>query len=239
MRQPHPIFLLWPGLSGLIRYGRAGFLVIALGFAVTTDMTLFCAGFWTEWLTRAAKLYLCGALAVVWAILTAAAARLSFYFDRQLAYDLAGDRFLRLLDDYLAGHWPEAERIAGILLKRNRRDPETLLLLATLQRHTGRLIEAGQTLERLERLQDAEMWAFEINAEKQSLADAIRDSDQENAINAEKCEKLPVELEESAENLSNEPEETLLPFPGSEEYQGGRRGSNPRPSEPQSDALAN
>lgn len=219
MRQPNPIFLLWPGLSGLIRYGRAGFLIIALGFASIADTVLFCTCFWTEWLETASKFYLLAGLILTWGVLSAAAARLSLYFDRQIAYDLTGDRFLRLLDDYLAGHWAEAERIAEILLKRNRRDPETLLLLATLRRHTGDLLRAAETLERLERLQEADRWRFEIAAEKAALQEAILEAAEAETDGEAETDRTAETETEAERDVEIEAErdvdttETILPFP--------------------------
>ena len=83
------------------------------------------------------------------------------------------------LDAYLAGNWTETERIAKAILRRNRRDPETTLLLATLCRHTGRYAEAGAWLDRLESLESAVKWTEEIAAERAGLADALRRRDDE------------------------------------------------------------
>lgn len=172
---------LWPGLSGLVRYGRGIFLILAVGFGLLASVSLFCCGYWTELIAPESKIWIAAGVLAAHLVLSLVSAALSTLFSGQLAYDEDGDRYLLALDAYLAGNWAETERIAKAILRRNRRDPETTLLLATLCRHTGRYAEAGAWLDRLESLESAVKWTEEIAAERAGLADALRrrDDDEE------------------------------------------------------------
>ena len=167
----HSLILgLWPGLSGLVRYGRGIFLVVAAGFGMLASVTLFCCGFWTELVASPSKPWLAGGVALAWLLLSLLSAALSTLFEGQLAYDEEGDRYLMALGAYLAADWSRAEKIARAILRRNRRDPDTLLLLATICRRTGRPALAAEYLDRLARLDSAEKWSWEIAAERAALA---------------------------------------------------------------------
>ena len=170
---------LWPGLSGLVRHGRGIFLILAAGFGLLASATLFCCGYWTELIAPESKIWLAGGVLLTHLVLSLVSAAISTLFSGQLAYDEEGDRFLMALDAYLAGNWNETERIAKAILRRNKRDPDTILLLATLCRHTGRYTEAGAWLDRLETLESAEKWADEILIERAELVEALSEPDSE------------------------------------------------------------
>ncbi|MGI5832699.1 MAG: tetratricopeptide repeat protein [Thermoguttaceae bacterium] len=167
---------LWPGLAGLVRYGRGIFLILAAGFGMLASITLFCCGYWTELIAPESKLWLAGGLAASWLLLTLVSAALSTLFSGQLAYDEGGDRYLMALDAYLAANWGDAEKIARAILRRNKRDPDTTLLLATLFRHTGRFDEAAEFFDRLEGMEEAGKWTREILAERIFLAREIAEA---------------------------------------------------------------
>ena len=166
---------LWPGLSGLVRHGRGIFLVVAAGFGMLASSTLFCCGFWTELIAPGPKLWLAGGVALAWLLLTLLSAALSTLFEGQLAYDEEGDRYLMALDAYMAADWSRAEKIAKAILRRNKRDPDVLLFLATLYRRTGRPALAAESLDRLVRLDSAEKWSWEIAAERGALTGETAD----------------------------------------------------------------
>lgn len=172
---------LWPGLSGLVRYGRGVFLILAAGFGLLASGTLFCCGYWTELIAPESKIWLAGGVLAAHLVLSLVSAALSTLFSGQLAYDEEGDRYLMALEAYLSGNWNETERIARAILRRNRRDPDTILLLATLCRHAERYAEAAAWLDRLETLETAEKWAEEIAFERAELAEAAAGEEEEDA----------------------------------------------------------
>lgn len=172
---------LWPGLSGLVRYGRGVFLILAAGFGLLASGTLFCCGYWTELIAPESKIWLAAGVLAAHLVLSLVSAALSTLFSGQLAYDEEGDRYLMALEAYLSGNWNETERIARAILRRNRRDPDTILLLATLCRHAERYAEAAAWLDRLETLETAEKWAEEIAFERAELAEAAAGEEEEDA----------------------------------------------------------
>ena len=88
--------------------------------------------------------------------------------------DAAGpaDPFGKAAEQYLKGNWFETECILAGLLRRDPRDVDAGLMLATLYRHTRRLDEAAERLDQLERLDEGVKWALEINRERRWLAEA-------------------------------------------------------------------
>lgn len=233
MYHPPLILAIWPGLPGLVRHGRWSFLAIALGFGFIVSAVLFVCGYWSEIISPESKWWLYGGTAAVWLIFSFLAGELSIFFDRRLLFDVRGDRFLELLGRYLAGEWSDAETAARSILKKNGKDPETLLLLATLYRHTGRSAEATETLAQLKRLETAARWSYEIAQEEDALRENPRKkdnlnntSDTDSTFNEEtedeeeaagigpQDEERPDDDDSDAASLQGEP---LLPFPSPEE----------------------
>ncbi len=194
------ILNLWPGLGGLIRHGRWIFLSIALGFGFVASITLAGCGFWTELISDESKRWLCAGCLLCWLTLSLLGWELTRYFDRWLLYDEEGDRFLLALDSYLSGRWTEAEKIARAILKRNKRDPEILLFLATLHRHQGETAEALEILDQLDRMENTGKWSFEIEREREALTDLLSDPEDPQA------EESRDELEKTEEPTGSEEE---------------------------------
>ncbi len=82
------------------------------------------------------------------------------------------DPFAAALDHYLKGDYYQTEQILEGLLRRNVRDLEARLMLATLLRRTGRRDEAARQLDLLGRLEGAGKWEMEIEDERERLAEA-------------------------------------------------------------------
>ncbi len=183
---------LWPGLSGLVRYGRGVFLALAVGFGLLASAVLFCCGYWTELIPPESKIWMAGGVLVIHLVLSLISAAFSTLFSGQLAYDEEGDRYLMALDAYLAGKWGETEKIAKAILRRNKRDPDTILLLATLCRHRERYEEAARWLDRLESLESAGKWSEEIAAERAELAEIGKAAEEE----AGRPEVIPFPVQE-------------------------------------------
>lgn len=103
---------------------------------------------------------------------------------RQAAARLAGgeagevEPLAAAIDEYLRGKWYEAERLLRQQMRREKKDAEAMLMLATLCRHTGRLEEAERRLDELAALEAARKWEVEIAAERK-LLDRHRTDDQQ------------------------------------------------------------
>jgi cytochrome c-type biogenesis protein CcmH/NrfG len=79
----------------------------------------------------------------------------------------------------LRGNWFETECVLAGLLRRDLRDVDARMMLATLYRHTGRIDEAVEELDRLERIDEAAKWALEIARERRWLADGRQAASQQ------------------------------------------------------------
>ena len=84
----------------------------------------------------------------------------------------ARDSFAEALDHYLKGDYYQAEQILEGLLRRNVRDLDARLMLATLLRRTGRLDEAARQLDVLATIGRRGKWELEIEDERERLAEA-------------------------------------------------------------------
>ena len=82
------------------------------------------------------------------------------------------DSFGQAVDHYLKGDEYQAEQILEGLLRRNVRDLDARLMLATLLRRARRLDEATQQLDTLARFEGAGKWELEIQEERDLLAEA-------------------------------------------------------------------
>ncbi len=163
---------LWPGLPQLWRRGSWSGLAWAVGAAGLVNLALAASLVWNELLASRVRTGAWAAVAVVW-VGSATISRLAE--NRQAARQNrapAGDTFAEATEEYLKGHWFEAECGLRELLRRNPRDLEAGLMLATLLRHTGRLGEAGQQLDGLQRLDGWEHWTTEIGRERAGVAAA-------------------------------------------------------------------
>jgi hypothetical protein len=163
-----------PGYRGIVKYGHPSFLVIALVFAFILDLFLVVNFYWTDQITIAQRNIMLICIIVVWFILS------SFSHFRLRQFDLIStgmqdEKFKEVLIHYLRGNWYEVEMFIIPRLKYNPNDIETLLLQATLYRHTERYAEALQILDKLQLLNGANKWFVEIENEKKLINEALSD----------------------------------------------------------------
>jgi hypothetical protein len=170
-RMPWTVYL-WPGLPQIVGRGNWYALSLAIGAAALLNVTLLGSWVWTELIAPDLRIVCWALLGAVWGI----SAMLSAWLDRRQAAlenpDPAQDLFGQATDHYLRGNWFEVERTLGNLLRKNGRDLEARLMLATLLRHTKRWEEAARELNLLVRLEGARKWELEIRRERELLADA-------------------------------------------------------------------
>ncbi len=159
---------LWPGLPQICGTASWSGLAVAVGFGLLVNLGLAASLLWSELLTDAVRTLVWGVVAIVWV----GSALISLRLDRLQAAERQEDGaglFAEAIAEYLKGNWFETERRLRHLLKRNPRDVDARLLLATLLRHTGRLEEAACQLDALQRWDDAVKWDLEIHRERQLL----------------------------------------------------------------------
>lgn len=158
----------WPGLTQLWSAGRWSGLLIALLFTVLVNLALTSSVVWTDLLSSTVRLVVWSALLVLWAV--------SFWVTKIGGWGpwaelpIEEDLYADAQSQYLQGNWFGAESLLNRMLERSPRDVDSRLMLATLKRHTGRLNEAVEQLNQLERLDDADRWQNEIETERKILA---------------------------------------------------------------------
>jgi hypothetical protein len=163
----------WPGLIQLWYRGELYSLFVALLFAALLNLALMSTLVWDAWLTswvvRSLWMLVCGASVWSFAKGLFASAR-----SRTSISELECDQLLKAAQqDYLRGEYVEAEAGLHRILASGREDMESALLLATLMRRTGRVRQAGDCLDRLERFERAGLWSLEIQRERNKLAIAV------------------------------------------------------------------
>ncbi len=168
---------LWPGLAQLWRRGSWAGLALAVGFTALANLLAASALVWTEWLPPRVRWIGLATLAGVW-LLAWIEGRADW---RRLVSELSGGESAPAVDAaaqsdewfreaqraYLAGDWVSVEQTLLRLLKQDPRDAEARLMLATLWRHEGRQDAATAELDRLERLETAAPWHYEIARERE------------------------------------------------------------------------
>jgi hypothetical protein len=160
---------LWPGLAPLWWRGQWSGLVAAIAFAAGLNLLLTATFVWPAWFASPAPALGWVALIGVWLV--------ACWRNWHKLPTLVDDRidapaqalFVQAQTEYLKGNWYDAEKLLQQLFHRRPRDIEGLLLQATLLRHTRRLDDARQTLDRLERLNGAARWYSEIAQERQRI----------------------------------------------------------------------
>jgi len=153
-------------------YGSWSGLALALGAAGLLDILLLASFGWSELIAPNWRISLWAAFGVVW---VAAVGWSIGQCRRQTAVwgQIPGnDPFAAAMDHYLQGDYYQTEQILEGLLRRNARDLEARLMLATLLRRAGRRDEAARQLDLLGRLEGAGKWELEIEEERERLTEA-------------------------------------------------------------------
>lgn len=167
----------WPGLAGIWLRGKWFALVGAAAFALVLNMALLTTFVWPRLLSRDLPgwaLPLAAWVLVLWfwiagrqgtARILAEEAAKSLQPDAQSDDVLSGAQ-----NEYLKGHWMEAQAILTKLLSRRPGDAEARLLLASVYRRSGRLDAANEQLSLMAAVPGAAVWHEEIAREMRRLA---------------------------------------------------------------------
>lgn len=188
--------LIWPGFSGIVRYGLWSQLGIALCFGGLCQGVLTLNFLWCDFLSTFFKTTLYVFLFTSWIFLNVVASTKLKRYEKMRKSDSKGETFQEAQIYYLKGLWFETECCLRGILKRNPFDAEALLMLATLYRHVKRFDEAKRTLTELEKLDASHDWLYEIAQEKR----AVREEETRGVQEAPEL-KEEVSSEESQESL--------------------------------------
>jgi thioredoxin-like negative regulator of GroEL len=107
------------------------------------------------------------------------------------------DRFPDAHAAYLRGEWRAAEELLTEVLAIEPRDPPALLLLTGIYRHTDRLESAELLLGEIRRLEVADRWWLEVDAETRRLERA------KEVLGEQQAEKESAERAEAAADLTD------------------------------------
>ncbi len=169
------VIYLWPGLPQIWKHGSWPGLTLAVGYALLVNLALMTSLIWSELTTPGMRIIVWLLAVSLWMISAVAAyGREREQINRrneprrQVEYEAP---LAEGLQYYLQKNWFEAERIFRRLLRRNNRDADARLMLATLLRHTERFEEAQVQLDRLRLIEGSQKWSMEIEAEQRLLDD--------------------------------------------------------------------
>ena len=170
---------LWPGFAQAWLLGRWKGLALASGFAAALNLAVVATWAWPRW---PAELPTGMTAAAAWLLVlgfwSAGLAWLRHDWPRlaakrpQKADAEVEAWFSDAQTQYLRGHWLEAETLIGRVLARQPGDVEAALLLASIQRRTGRAAEVRHTLQELRENGGAVKWLLEIESELKQLSDS-------------------------------------------------------------------
>ena len=152
---------------------------MAVGFTTLANTLLLATCVFHQWMSPHTKLMGLGGLAILWlggwwrnrlwrTSETTLAESTDVVTTRQ-EQEQRNQLFREAQQLYLQNDWLRTEQLLLKLLKQDARDVESRLMLATLWRHQGRTVEALRQLDRLERLEAAHRWRYEIDALRRAL----------------------------------------------------------------------
>ena len=166
-----PLLILWPGATGVLRYGLWGHLGIAALFGLICQTVLFLNFYWVNFLSHFARMLALLGVLISWLFLSAVASSSLKKYEKMRNTDSEGEAFLEAQTHYLRGNWFETECCLKNLLKKNPYDVESLLMAATLYRHLKRFSDARKTLMTLEKIDASAYWQEEIEFEKKAIVE--------------------------------------------------------------------
>ena len=156
---------LWPGLSELWWRGRLSGLSPALTFAVVLNTLLVLRFLYPHWVSGILVRLACWIAVAAWIFMVQKSIRQLPELLAPRSVSEEPDRYLEAAQAYLQGDWPAAEPLLLGMLAIEPRDPPSLLLLSGIYRHTNRADSAQLLMEELRRLEIADGWVLEIEAE--------------------------------------------------------------------------
>lgn len=181
---------LWPGLAELWWRGRLSALPAAIAFAIALNSVLITRYLYPDWVhsSLVSIAFWIGAIAWLFYVVRTARDLPAVIHPRSVSDE--PDQFPTARDAYLAGRWEEAEGLLTDVLAIEPRDPPALLLLTGVYRHTERLEAAEVLLTEVARLEVADTWFLEVEAEARRLKRAIEAKKKGPNKNSEKREHV-------------------------------------------------
>lgn len=170
MELRHYLTCIWPGLPELWWRGRLSALPPAIAFAMGLNLLLIMRFIYPEWLSGTLVRIACWVAIASWIFYVVRSVRdvPQIIAPREVCEQ--PDRFQEAQWEYLQSNWVEAEKLLLGVLAIEPRDPPALLLLSGVYRHTDRSPQAEILILELSRLEVADAWWLEIEAEQRRIA---------------------------------------------------------------------
>lgn len=160
---------LWPGLAELWWRGRLSALPYAIAFTLAMNLYLIARYLYPQWIAGGLVAIGFWVGLLVWVFCVVRNVRELPGLLTPRAVSEQPDRFAEARSAYLRSQWGEAEGLLTDMLSIEPRDPPALLLLTGVYRHTGRLEAATLLLREIRRLEVADPWWLEVEAESRRL----------------------------------------------------------------------
>jgi len=219
MQRARYILCCWPGLAQLWLGGRWYGLVAAGAFSLLLNFALLTTFVWPAWTAASVSLSVWLLLLIVWVLGAVINLRSLSGYTAGAAHSDSEDLYTAAQNEYLRGNWYQAEALLERLLRKNRRDVDGQLLLASLYRFTRRPDEARRQLDVLEQFEDAARWRLEIAALRRQL------------------DRIEQDIAGTDETLPDEPTDRPADPRSADPDESRQAGSPKTPRGPQSDVT--
>ncbi|TWT94591.1 hypothetical protein [Stieleria varia] len=156
---------LWPGLSEIWWRGRISALTTAVLFALALNTLLFLRFLYPDWLSSYLVRFAFWVGIAAWIFCVQKSVRELPELLAPRSVSEEPDRYSEACAAFLRGDWKAAEPLLLGMLAIEPRDPPSLLLLSGVYRHTDRVESARLLISELQRLEIADAWTLEIDAE--------------------------------------------------------------------------
>lgn len=173
MQMRYYITSLWPGLTELWWRGQLAALPAAIAFTIAVNLLLISKYIYPLWVASGLVSMAFWVGLLTWGFFVVRSIREVPALIAPRSVQQEPDRFEEAQAAYLRGKWEDAEALLKSVLAIEPRDPPALLMLGAVYRHTGRLDSAEMLLKEIARLEVADAWWLEVEAETDRLAAAI------------------------------------------------------------------
>lgn len=163
---------VWPGMAELWWRGRLSALPAAIAFALALNLLLVTRFIYPAWMASGLVSMALWIGVIAWLFYVVRKIREVPALIAPRMVSEKPDRFPEARASYLRGQWSEAEGLLVDVLAIEPRDPPALLLLTGVYRHTGRLESAEVLLHEIAKLEIADTWWLEVEAEARRLVRA-------------------------------------------------------------------
>ena len=202
VRMPWAVYL-WPGLASIHDRGSWFGLFVAFAFASVLNLLLATTLVWTE-----VEPFTGHTRIVIWCVTVVAWGTIGvFGWTRRDTRktipggDQRGDDLMSEVQEfYLQRNWFEAEKRLKRMIRRNPRDVDARLMLASVLRRSDRPADAVSQLDRLERLEGIDRWRWEIDRERRLLGDSTPFSEPDETDDGFSCVAAESDFDEPRES---------------------------------------